>query len=261
MRLLPKSISLRKGVTLYRRIRYRKGFGVHSPFVFNLITRVVEESRPYYIFHDIEKERAKLLCSHEQVTYPDHRQRLKTCSVSKIAEQEFISRKQGMLLFRLANYLHSKRIIQLGSGMGVSTLYLNSYASDLQCIVLENVSEYAKIASSVFLRQACHSVDLRVGEYHELFPQALVDMGKVDFIFFHDLYEQTDYSWLFNQAVKHVHSDTVFVFEGIKSTRRMREFWKETCNHPDVTVTVDLYSLGLVFFNPKLYKRNYKTYL
>ena len=54
MRIIPKANSLRKGILLYRGIRYRKGFGVHSPFVFNLITKVIEERCQYYSFYDIE---------------------------------------------------------------------------------------------------------------------------------------------------------------------------------------------------------------
>ena len=54
MRIIPKANTLRKGILLYRGIRYRKGFGVHSPFVFNLITKVIEERCQYYSFYDIE---------------------------------------------------------------------------------------------------------------------------------------------------------------------------------------------------------------
>jgi len=50
MRIIPKANTLRKGILLYRGIRYRKGFGVHSPFVFNLITKVIEERCQYYSF-------------------------------------------------------------------------------------------------------------------------------------------------------------------------------------------------------------------
>ena len=263
MRLLPKGIPLRKGVKLYRRIRYRNGFGVHSPFVFNLITKVIEESCPYYAFHDIEMERRKLLLRMEQLTYPDRQQenKLKTRPLGRIAEREAISRKQGMLLFRLANYFRSKRIIQLGPAMGISTLYLTSYAADLKCIAIEHVPGFARIASEVLARAARNPVDLRVGASRELFPKALVDMEKVDFVLFNTLYEQQNTCCLFEEALKYVHSDTVFVFEGIRQSRQMRNCWKEICSHPEVTVTMDLYSMGLVFFNPKLHKRNYKTYL
>ena len=49
-------------------------------------------------------------------------------------------------------------------------------------------------------------------------------------------------------------------FEGIKASRKMRKFWKEVCAHPEVTVTIDLYSMGIVFFNKKLHKRDYIVY-
>ena len=85
-------------------------------------------------------------------------------------------------------------------------------------------------------------------------------MGKVDFVFFNTIYEQQNNVWLFNECSKHVHDGSVFVFEGIKASRKMREFWKEVCAHPEVTVTVDLYSMGIVFFNKKLHKRDYIVY-
>ena len=82
-------------------------------------------------------------------------------------------------------------------------------------------------------------------------------MEQLDFVFFNTLYEQQNNSWLFEECLKHVHGDTVFVFEGIKTSRKMREFWREVCCHPEVTVTIDLYSMGIVFFNKKLHKRDY----
>ena len=61
MRIIPKANTLRKGILLYRGIRYRKGFGVHSPFVFNLITKVIEERCQYYSFYDIELIRTDII--------------------------------------------------------------------------------------------------------------------------------------------------------------------------------------------------------
>ena len=262
MRIIPKANTLRKGILLYRGIRYRKGFGVHSPFVFNLITKVIEERCQYYSFYDIELIRKQLLFQDDEITYPDRQQKgkMRRRTIGRIVEREAIRPKHGALLFRLANYFKSKHILQFGPSMGLSTLYLTSYASDLKCIALENVPEFASIARIAFGKAARNPVDLRVGSYKDLLPKALKDMEQLDFVFFNTLYEQQNNSWLFEECLKHVHGDTVFVFEGIKTSRKMREFWREVCCHPEVTVTIDLYSMGIVFFNKKLHKMDYIVY-
>lgn len=262
MQIIPGSNTLRKGVLLYRGLRYRKGYGVHSPFVFNLITKVIEERCSYYSFQDIERMRKQLLFKEGLIAYPDrqHKGKLRQRTIGQIVEREGIKASHGALLFRLTNYFKSRHILQLGPTMGLSTLYLTSYAPDLKCIALENVPEFASISRMVFEKKARNPVDLRVGSYKELLPQALSDMGRIDFVFFNTLYEQHNNVWLFNECVKHIHEETVFVFEGIKESRKMREFWEEICAHPEVTVTIDLYSLGLVFFNKRLHKRDYIVY-
>ncbi|WP_455637310.1 O-methyltransferase [Parabacteroides sp.] len=245
MQIIPKVNTLRKGALLYRCIRYRKGFGVHSPFVFNLITKVIEEKCSYYSFYDIELLRKQLL---------------QTRSIGEIVKREAIRPKHGALLFRLTNYFKSKNILQIGTTMGLSTLYLTSYATGLRCIALENIPEFAAIARQAFAKEGRNPVDLRIGNYKDLLPQALNDINSLDFVFFNTLYEQQNNLWLFNECMKYAHNDTVFVIEGIKASRKMRELWEEICACPEVTVTLDLYSLGIVLFNKKLHKRDYIVY-
>lgn len=262
MRILPRANTLRKSILLYRGIRYRRGYGVHSPFVFNLINKVIEENCAYYSFYDIELIRKQLLFKDTIITYPDRQQKdkLKQRTIGQIVEREAIEPKHGALLFRLANYFKSEHILQLGPSMGLSTLYLTSYAPGLKCIALENIPEFATIARIAFDKAAHNPIDLRTGAYKDLLPKALKDMEKIDFVFFNTLYEQQNNTWLFNECLKRVHESTIFVFEGIKASRKMREFWQEVCLHQDVTVTVDLYSMGIVFFNPHLHKRDYIVY-
>ena len=129
MRLIPKVNTLRKGALLYRCLRYRKGYGVHSPFVYNLITKVIEEKCSYYSFYDIELLRRELYYREEVVTCPDrqHPGRTKQRQVGEIVYREAIKASHGALLFRLVNYFKSRHILQLGPNMGLSTLYLTSY--------------------------------------------------------------------------------------------------------------------------------------
>ncbi len=263
MHLYPNKNSLRLGTKLYRRMRYRKGHGVHSPFVFNLITKVIEESLPYYRFHEIELERRKLHYCLEELSYTEKkgiREKKHTATVSAIVTQEAINQKQGMLLFRLANYFKYKKMLQIGTGVGISTLYLTSYDSDIQCISLEAIPAFANIAQRLLAHETQATVDIRVGEYQQLLPEALAILQQVDMVYFKSKREHADTLALFEQMLPYVHDNTCFVFDGIKTSQQMRHVWKAVCNHPKATVTVDLYSMGIVFFNSKLHKRNYINY-
>jgi predicted O-methyltransferase YrrM len=258
MLILPQKNSLRKSILLYRRILRHKGHGVHSPFVYNLITKVIEEHCPYYRFSDIELLRRRLLLAEDTVLL-SRNGRLRRYSVASIVAHKAIRPKQGALLFRLTNYFRSQNILQIGASVGLSTLYLTSYSQDVKCVTLEKLPAYASIARRVYEKAACRSVDLRVGDYTALLPCILEEMNTVDFVFFNTSHESSIIS-LFHTCAKYAKADTVFVFEGIKDNRTMRRLWKTVCAHPEVTVTLDLYSMGIVFFNRKLHKRDYTVY-
>ena len=126
MNNISKANTWRKTILLYRFLRYRKGFGVHSPFAFSFITRVVDERWEYYCYQDIELIR-KQLVQHE----------------NRPVRHE-IKRSHGELLFRVVNYFKPRKLIQFGSPAGIGTLYMASYASGLHCLVLEENEEFAQ---------------------------------------------------------------------------------------------------------------------
>lgn len=83
-----------------RKIRHRKGYGVHSPFAYGLITKVIEEKSGYYAYKQIEDL---------------HR---------TLHDRQNFNKRKCRLLFRLANRFKPRCIIECGSEDGYSTLYL-----------------------------------------------------------------------------------------------------------------------------------------
>jgi predicted O-methyltransferase YrrM len=227
----------------YERIRHIRGHGIHSPFVYNLITKVIEERRRYYSLDAVELIGKQLLFKE-----------------GSIVKRKAISPKHGALLFRLTNYFQTQNVIQIGGTTGLSTLYLTSYANGINCISLENIPEYLPIARRIYDKAAKTPVDIRDGDYKQTLPQALQDMKQPDLVFFNLRHEQADWLWLFHKCMEYIHDDTLFVFEDIKSGHQVREHWKQVCAHPGVTVAIDLSSTGIVFFNKKLHKRTYLLY-
>ena len=99
---------LTKGI---RKVRHRKGYGVHSPFAFALITQVINEQSPYYAYQDILKA-----CREQS-----RKRRVLPNFVNKRAN----STKVLFLLYRLVNRFKARRILEIGPSNGLATLAMS----------------------------------------------------------------------------------------------------------------------------------------
>lgn len=264
MQWIPNRHTWRKSVLLYRMLRFRSGFGVHSPFVYHLITRVIREKCAYYAFEEIELVRRQFYYREQRFPWTVRHGRkygeVLDKPVGEIVRREAIRPKQGALLFRLANYFQPDYILQIGASAGLATLYLTAYSQRSACVVLERIPTLAPIARQVWEKGARAAIDLRVGEYGALLPEALAGMPRLDFVFFNRAEESDDRDSLFDACVQKAHTGTVMVITGIRANPTMRAFWRAVCLRPEVTVTLDLYAMGIVLFNRKLHKRDYIVY-
>ena len=261
MGLLSKVNTLRKSVLIYRGIRYRRGFGVHSPFVYNLISKVIDERNPYYSFTDIEMTRLAYKFNEDVVSYEDRNSGNKrSATMSYLLYKEAISPKKGALLFRLANYFKSKNILQIGGGMGISTLYLTSYSKNVNCVALEDTKEFVPIIKDVICNGSDKKIDVIYGEYKDTFQQALNELKELDLVYFNIPASKKFGYELFDTCVKNANDNTIIVINGIKANKDIRNHWDMICEREDVKVTLDLYSTGIVVLNPKLHKKNYIVY-
>lgn len=132
---------------LYRYLFCRKGYGVHSPFVFDLITNVLEERHGYYAYTELKAARLMLQDA---------------AKMKNAVKRQSLSRHECEWLFRLANRFKPCRIIMVGSGAGLIPLSLTSYASGgLHGIALEQNAETADMARSLLRERATSPVEVR----------------------------------------------------------------------------------------------------
>ena len=97
----PPLLGIRRPFVWLSRFRHRRGYGVHSPFAFGLITDVVYERHPYYAYSVLDKEESPHL------------------------QPGFVRcpRKVNHLLFRLVNRVQPRRMVEVGCASD-SGLYL-----------------------------------------------------------------------------------------------------------------------------------------
>jgi len=232
---------------LYRKLRYRKGYGVHSPFTYNLITKVIEEKTPYYVFEDIENFRKELLNSESFFKIP--------------TLQETQSKNYGALLFRLINFFKCRSVLQIGSSTGVMSLYLAlPLRNSCNCYVLEERTGLLDFVRVFAENHSLKNLHWMEGVYAENLRRLKTKIASCDFIFINAMGDAEKTNEAIHLAETLVSRNTVMVIDNIQRDKSMKKLWQKFKSREDVGLTIDLLSLGLVFFNTQLHKQHYKNY-
>jgi predicted O-methyltransferase YrrM len=233
-------------VKFYRKIRYRKGFGVHSPFVYNLITNVVEEKYAYYAFEEIEHFRRQLLSDNER---------------RRTIARETQSAAYGALLFRMVHFFKCRTVIEIGSSTGMMGLYLAMASrTRCHCRLLDERPGGAKGIQPFVAEHHLDKLQYIEGDYRETIPRLYTEFPEVDLLFINRLPETITVEELFRlcRPMKGKHS--ILLLDDIGRKKEMHQVWQTLKQHPQSRVMVDLYVLGIVFFDERLPKRYYKAY-
>lgn len=229
---------LRKGV---RKLKHRKGFGVHSPFAYAIITEVIEEKLPYYAY------RRMLRTFDKQAPFPH---------------------KVACLLLRLANRFKCRRVLEIGNDGGYtllpliltdSRLHITSLATpDAQQQSLDRLSWLSKrLADQVKFLSVDPCLAAPEGEMAE--PYDMIVLNGNPFLPERPTPQQEEAAarllleWL-RPLVK---DDSVIFARGIQPHHRMEQFWDQLCDLDQVSITMDLFDYGLAILKPRFFKQHY----
>jgi predicted O-methyltransferase YrrM len=235
------------------RLRSTRLHGIHSPFVFELQNQVILHKGQYHVFPLIEDLRANLLDDKREITIKDfgagskanpNKQR----KISDIAKNSAKPAKYGQLLFRLVNRFAPETIFDLGTSLGITTAYLASARRSATVYTFEGCPETAKIARENFSSLKLGNIKLVEGNLDETLTETLKKVEKLDLVFFDGNHRYEPTMRYFRQCLAKAHEDSVFILDDIYWSAEMEKAWKEIVAMPEVTVALDLFQIGIVFF-------------
>lgn len=240
----------------------KRGDGVHSPFIFSFITDIKNEKNPYYAYKTIEQIRQNLLNDNSSIQVTDYGSgKSRTRTISSIEKRSAKSAKQAQLLFRMVNAYQPQTIIDLGTCLGTSTLYLANGQPTATVYTFEGCPETAKIATRNFQNANTSNIKLVLGDITNTLPDTLQHLPQIDFVFLDANHQKKPTLAYFSHCVNKASKHAVFVFDDIHWSEQMQEAWEIVRQHPNVSVSVDLYHLGILFFNPELKPAHYNIKL
>ena len=228
--------------------RAKNEHAIHSPFVFKLYTEVICKPERLPVFEHLNQIRSKLLKSRETISVRDMGAGSNAIrKVSDIARYSLASPKYAALLFRLCVYFQPKNVLELGTSLGLTTLYLTSAVPKANMISIEGCENTYAYAQKMLAKSEVKNITLFNLSFDEAFKQVL-NNTSFDFVYIdgNHTYEAT--LRYFDLLKKNSTENTVLVFDDIYWTPGMTKAWQEIKDHPEVRLSIDLYKIGLIFF-------------
>ncbi|WP_430408612.1 O-methyltransferase [Kordia sp.] len=231
--------------------------GVHSPFVYDLVTKCFYDKKPKEIYKTIESYRNELLQNDITIEVKDFGAGSRVFSsnkrkVSAIAKNAGITEKRAKLLARLVSYFNIRNSLELGTSLGMATIAMKE-ASEV--FTLEGCPETAAIAEKQFKKYNFDHVHTYINEFNISLQE--VSSEAFELIYIDGNHQKEATLQYFEQLLPTTYNDSVFIFDDIHWSKDMTEAWETIKNHPKVTVTIDTFFWGFVFFRKEQAKEHF----
>lgn len=235
---------------------------LHSPFIFDLYSHVIKPDEDEAKFEKFKNVREELSRDKRMIRIKDlgagsavNNKPSKT--ISQILRLSATPSKQSRLFHRLIRFFDHEYIIELGSSIGINTLYLASASDKAQVYTIEGCPATAAVAHEVFNRFGKLNINLIEGNIDFRLPDLVAKLPSIDFAYFDANHTYDATRRYFETCLPKVHDRTVLVFDDIHWSDGMEKAWAAIKNHEKVSMTIDLFDSGLVFFRPLYIKQHY----
>lgn len=257
-----------KGQLLLKYIHYYftasngKGHGMHSPFVFEFITKVLNDKTVFPEYEKVESLRNRLLNDHTVLEVEDFGagsvvDKKTKRSISSIAKNATKPKKFGQLLFRMIKHYRPSTILELGTSLGITTSYLSLAKPEARLITMEGSKEIAEVAKGNFRNLEIRNIEITEGNFDNTLSSVVSGLSTIDFSFIDGNHRQEPTERYFKELLAKTNNDSIFVFDDIHWSSEMEAAWKTIKNNATVSCSIDLFFIGIVFFRKEFKERQH----
>lgn len=244
-------------------LKAKTAHGVHSPFVYDFITQVLQPDKHYYAYPKLEHWRNKILNDSREIEITDYGAGSRKFTsnkrvIGKMAETAGTPLKYLRLFYRMMNHYQIKNVLELGTSCGITTGYLSTAAPSAQIDSVEGCPQTHSVAREFLYRLNVKNANLICGEFDEVLHSNAMQDKTYDFIFIDGNHREESTVRYFNILLNHAHAHTFFVFDDIHWSVEMTRAWETVKSSSRVYLTFDLYKMGIALIDPKFKKQHFQ---
>jgi predicted O-methyltransferase YrrM len=234
-------------------------YSLHSPFFFDFYRNVVRTKKKpdFKRFEDLRKN---LKRDTRTVTFQDfgagsNHQKTSTRNIRNIARTSLSTPAYAAFYHRIINYYNAKNIIELGTSLGINTLYLADNPN-AHVITFEGSKPIAEIARITFEFAQVNNITVIEGNIDQTLPLFIQTSKKLDVAFLDANHRYEPTRRYFNLILQKIHEHSIVIMDDIHYSKEMEQAWNEIKSHQLVYGSADLYRCGILFFDPSLNKQH-----
>jgi predicted O-methyltransferase YrrM len=235
---------------------------VHSPFVFNLVTKCFYDKKKYAEYSILNNYRKSLLANKNTIKVTDFGAGSRVFKsnkrpISKIATTAGITEKRAELLFRITNYFQPENILEIGTSLGLATSALSLGNPKAKITTLEGCPNTLAAAQEQFKKFDIKNIDSIQTEFISYLKNQQPTTNNRQLIYFDGNHSKQATLEYFDLLIPTITNETVWIFDDIHWSEDMEEAWEIIKNHPKVTITIDTFQWGIVFFRQEQQKEDF----
>lgn len=241
---------------------------LHAPFVYNFYKHVIKQNEASPDFVKIEALRKQLLRSDKTIEIQDlgagsltMGNRNNKRAIRQIARSSLTPPKHASILYRCIKYINASNVVELGTSLGINTLYLSCAAPDSRVFTLEGCQATAHEATQIFERWPLKNIQLQVGNIDQTLPQLLASLEVIDFLYIDANHQYAPTIRYFQQCKAKAREESIFILDDIYWSKEMHKAWLAIKNDPEVSLSLDFFEFGIVFFKKLKNKQHYTLML
>lgn len=254
---------LRSYLHFRKRSLPKGGHGIHSPFVFELYTTVISNDTKNPIFESIEAYRNELLNCDIGIIRKSIAESLnggfrgELVKLSRLARMVSIPAHLGRLLFRLVEHARPEVIIELGTSVGISSMYLALANRNGMLYTIEGDEAVYGIAQKRFEAMGLTNITPICGTFETELPRLANEISSFDFVFIDGDHNGTKLLQYFEVILPKLTANSIVVVDDIRWSEEMEKAWMEIKANRKVSISIDLFRCGVLFFRGGIAKQHF----
>lgn len=239
--------------------------GVHSPFVYDFVTKVLrhvgspEGRRIEADRREALRDRSIVEISDFGAGYGGNALPVIRKSVAQVVRSSARGRWEGELLKRIVQHYERKSVLELGTNLGFSTRYLSGgLGTDAELISIEGSEQLSKYAEQA-IGATRHPLRLLVGEFQEVLSKQIDwDRVRPDFVLLDGNHRREPTLEYVRFLLPRVSEGCILILDDINWSEEMVQAWQEMIALPRVKVSIDLFHMGICFLDRPQAKEHFR---